>query len=209
MDRICERCGGASFHFNQSRMRMECSLCGHPIIDPRQEQQRLEFDRTYNLALGHLQAGNWGQVISMLQPYLNQYPTDKRIYAAILRAATHDYNDINMEEAGRRTAASNSWDKLVRLNEVNNEMIRYSQRRYEMHMKELHTRKNNMLAWIFSASFCAFATAILLYGSHYYLGNLCFGAMIFCVVKFCCSHPAKSITHLSATSPNYRNNPFE
>lgn len=201
MDR-CNSCGGTTFSYNYNGIRV-CRLCG-AVYDPQADQ----FNRTYNLAMGHLLAGNWAQVISMLQPFLNQYPTEKRLYEAILRAATHDFNDIDMNDTARRSSASDSWDKLVRLNGVTNDMIRYSRRRYARHLDEIHSRKNTMLVWIFSASFCAFVTAILFHTEHYFYGVLSFGALIFCFVKSMCHHPIQSTKQLSSSIPNYRNNPF-
>lgn len=201
MDR-CNSCGEMTFSYNYNGIRV-CRRCG-AVYDPQADY----FSRTYNLAMGHLIAGNWTQVISMLQPFLNQYPTEKRLYEAILRAATHDFTDIDMSDTARRTTASDSWNKLVRLNGVTNEMVGYSRRRYERHMDELRSRKNNMLVWLFSASFCAFVTAILIYTSYYFLGFLTFGALIFCFVKTVTSRPIQSTKQLASSIPNYRNNPF-
>lgn len=202
MDRVCSRCGSTTFNYNNNGIPV-CRFCG-AVYDPQLEQ----FNRTYSLAQGHLLAGNWSQVISMLQPLLNQYPTEKKLYEAILRAATHDFNDIEMSDLSRRTTASDSWDKLVRLNGVTSDMIRYGRRRHERHMDELRSRRNIMLAWIFSASFCAFATAILHNTEHYFLGFLSFGALVFCFVKAITHHPVRSTKQLASTAPNYRNNPF-
>ena len=201
MDR-CDSCGGSTFTYNFNGIRV-CRLCG-AIYDPQSDQ----FNRTYNLAMGHLLAGNWPQVISMLQPFLNQYPTEKKLYEAILRASTHDFNDIEMNDKSRRSYASDSWDKLVRLNGVTNDMIRYSRRRYESHMNELRSRRNSLLVWIFSASFCAFVTAILFHTSYYYLGVLSFGALVFSFVKTITHYPIRSTKQLASSNPDYRNNPF-
>ena len=47
MDQICPRCGCRSFHYNRSRMRVECDACGHALTDPQalqlqREAQKLE-----------------------------------------------------------------------------------------------------------------------------------------------------------------------
>ena len=201
MDR-CNSCGSEVFDYNYNGIRV-CRLCG-AIYDPQAEQ----FNRTYNLAMGHLLAGNWAQVISMLQPYLNQYPMEKKLYEAVLRAATHDFSDIEMNDTYRRSSASNSWDKLVRLNGVTNDMIRYSRRRYERHIAELREHRNTMLIWIFSASFCAFGTALLFHTEHYFLGLIGLGALIYCFVNAVNYHPVQSTKQLASSVPNYRNNPF-
>lgn len=77
MDRICSRCGCSSFHYNRSRMRMECDSCGTPVYDPQQEQQLMQYDRTYSQAMSHLASGNWEQTIALLRPLMSQYPTEK------------------------------------------------------------------------------------------------------------------------------------
>lgn len=202
MDRVCSRCGSTTFNYNNNGIPV-CRFCG-AVYDPQSEQ----FNRTYSLAQGHLLAGNWSQVISMLQPLLSQYPTEKKLYEAILRASTHDFSDIEMNDTSSRSYASDSWDKLVRLNGLTGDMLRYSRRRYERHMDELRNRKNKMLVWVFSSSFVAFATAILFNTSHYFYGMLSFGAMIFCLVKTINHHPIQSTKQLASSEPNYRNNPF-
>ena len=201
MDR-CSCCGNSTFSYNFNGIRI-CRICG-AVYDPQSDQ----FNRTYNLAMGHLLAGNWDQVISMLQPLSYQYPVEKKLHEAILRAATRDFTDIDMNDASKRSTASASWDRLVRLNGVTGGMISYSQRRYERHMVELRSRKNNMLVWLFSASFCAFVTAILFNTSHYFYGSLSFGALVLCFVKTVNRHPIRSTKQLASTFPNYRNNPF-
>ena len=54
MDRVCSRCGCASFHYDRSRMRMACDLCGAALSDPQQDQQRMQHDRTCFQAANHL-----------------------------------------------------------------------------------------------------------------------------------------------------------
>ena len=72
MDRVCSRCGCSSFHYNRSNMRMKCDLCGHPVYDPQQDQQLMQYDRTYSQAMSHLAAGNWEQTIVLLRPLMSQ-----------------------------------------------------------------------------------------------------------------------------------------
>lgn len=102
MDRVCSRCGCSSFHYNRSRIRMECDSCGHPVYDPQQDQQLMQYDRTYSQAMSHLTAGNWEQTIGLLRPLMSQYPTEKRLYLAVLRAATQDFRDIDMRNTANR-----------------------------------------------------------------------------------------------------------
>ena len=102
---------------------MECDSCGHPVQDPQQDQQLMQYDRTYSQAMSHLTVGNWEQTIGLLRPLMSQYPTEKRLYLAVLRAATQDFMDIDMENAVNRATASEAWDKLIRLNGVTGEML--------------------------------------------------------------------------------------
>ena len=92
---------------------------------------------------------------------MSQYPTEKKLYLAVLRAATQDFGDIDMDNTANRTIASEAWDKLVRLNGVTSEMIRYGRQRYEKHRDELNGQKTRILAWIFAAAFCSIIAGVL------------------------------------------------
>ena len=102
METICPRCGGSHFHYNRSRMRMECDTCGTPWLNPQQEQRLMEYDQTYAQALQHIQAGNWQQALQRLAPLAGQYPTDKKLHEAIIQAATQDFSDMTMRETAPR-----------------------------------------------------------------------------------------------------------
>ena len=208
MDRVCSRCGCSSFHYNRSRMRMECDLCGTPVYDPQQDQQLMQYDRTYSQAMSHLDAGNWEQTIALLSPLMSQYPTEKKLYLAVLRAATQDFGDIDIDNTTKRTIASEAWDKLVRLNGVTGEMIRYGSRRYEKHREELNKQRARILAWIFAAAFCAIIAGILLGAESYFVAVLCIGGLVGYLYKVFSSRPVKVIKQLMSAVPNYRHNPF-
>lgn len=208
MDRVCSRCGCSSFHYNRSRMRMECDSCGTPVQDPQQDQQLMQYDRTYSQAMSHLTAGNWEQTIGLLRPLMSQYPTEKRLYLAVLRAATQDFRDIDMGNAANRATASEAWDKLIRLNGVTSEMIRYGSRRYEKHREELNKQRTRILAWIFAAAFCAIIAGILLGAESYFVAVLCIGGLVGCLYKVFRSRPVKVVKQLMSAVPNYQHNPF-
>lgn len=208
MDRICSRCGCSSFHYNRSRMRMECDSCGTPVQDPQQNQQLMQYDRTYSQAMSHLTAGNWDQTIGLLRPLMSQYPTEKRLYLAVLRAATKDFRDIDVENADNRVAASEAWDKLIRLNGITSEMYRYGRQRYEKHKEELSKRRTKILAWIFAAASCAILAGILFGTENPFLAVLCTGGLAACLYKAFSSHPAKVIKQIRNAVPNYQRNPF-
>lgn len=208
MDRICSRCGCSSSHYNRSRMRMECDSCGHPVQDPQQDQQIMQYDRTYSQAMSHLTVGNWEQTIGLLRPLMSQYPTEKRLYLAVLRAATQDFMDIDMENAVNRATASEAWDKLIRLNGVTGEMLRYGRQCYEKHREELSRQRTKILAWIFAAASCSILAGILFRTECYFIAVLCTGGLAGCLYKVFSSHPVKVIKQLISAVPNYQHNPF-
>lgn len=208
MDRVCSRCGCSSFHYNRSRMRMECDSCGHPVYDPQQDQQLMQYDRTYSQAMSHLAAGNWEQTIVLRRPLMSQYPTEKKLYLAVLRAATQDFGDIDMDNAANRTIASEAWDKLVRLNGVTSEMIRYGSRRYEKHRDELNKQRTRILVWIFAAASCSIIAGVLFGTECYFIAVLCTGGLASCLYKVFSSRPVKMINQLMSAVPNYQHNPF-
>lgn len=187
---------------------MECDSCGHPVYDPQQDQQLMQYDRTYSQAMGHLAAGNWEQTIVLLRPLMSQYPTEKKLYLAVLRAATQDFGDIDMDNTANRTIASEAWDKLVRLNGVTSEMIRYGSRRYEKHREELNKQRTRILAWIFAAAFCSIIVGVLFGTECYFIAVLCTGGLAGCLYKVFSSRPVKVINQLMSTVPNYQHNPF-
>ena len=208
MDRVCSRCGCSSFHYNRSRMRMECDSCGHPVYDPQQDQQLMQYDRTYSQAMSHLTAGNWEQTIGLLRPLMSQYPTEKRLYLAVLRAATQDFRDIDMRNTANRAIASEAWDKLIRLNGVTGEMLRYGRQRYEKHREELSKQRTKILAWIFAAASCSILAGILFGTECYFAAVLCTGGLAGCRYKAFSSHPVKVVKQLMSAVPNYQHNPF-
>lgn len=208
MDRVCSRCGCSSFHYNRSRMRMECDLCGTPVQDPQQEQLLMQYDRTYSQAMGHLTAGNWERTIVLLKPLMSQYPTEKRLYLAVLRAATHDFSDIDMGNNANRATASEAWDKLLRLNGVTDDMIRYCRQRYEKHREELNKQRNKIIAWIFAAATCSILIGILWKYECYFIAVTSSGGLAGCLYKVFSSHPVKVIKQLMNAVPNYQHNPF-
>lgn len=208
MERVCSRCGCSSFHYNRSRMRIECDSCGTPIYDSQQEQQLMQYDRTYSQAMSHLAAGNWEQTIVLLKPLVSQYPTEKKLYLAVLRAATQDFGDISMDNTANRAIASDAWDKLVRLNGVNSAMLRYGRQRYEKYRNELNRQRTRILAWIFAAALCSFIVGLLFGTEHYFIAMLFTGGLAGCLYKVFSSQPFKVIKQLMSGAPNYQHNPF-
>lgn len=208
MNYVCEYCGSTRFHYNPSRMKMVCSCCMTPVHDASLDQQLMQYDQTYARARDHLTAGNWQEVINTISPLTYQYPTDKKLYVALLRAATKDYSDINMEDENRRMEASNAWDKLRRMNGLNSEMRRYSRRRYEKHRDEMLHKRNTVLAW-FSGGGIGILTAGILFSSrHYFFFVLPLIGAGFCLYRFILGKPYQIFKQLLSLVPNYDNNPF-
>lgn len=208
MNHVCSRCGCSSFHYNRSKMRMSCDSCGTPVQDPQQNQQLMQYDKTYSQAMSHLTAGNWERTIDLLRPLMVQYPTEKKLYLAVLRAATRDFRDIEMEDNFTRATASVAWDKLIRLDGVTREMRRYARQRYEKHREELSSQRTKLLAWIFVASFCSILAGIFFGTKCNFLAVLCTGGLVGCLYKAFSSHPIIVIEQLMSEVPNYQHNPF-
>lgn len=208
MDRICSRCGCSSFHYNRSRMRMECDSCGHPVYDPQQDQQLMQYDRAYAQAMSHLAAGNWEETINLLRPLMRQYPAEKKLYLAALRAATQDFSDLDMHNTTNRATASDAWGKLVRLNGVTNEMIRYGRQRYEKYRGELNRQRTRILTWIFAAATCSIIAGGLFNTQCYFIAALCTGGLVGCLYKVYTLSPAAVIKQLMNAVPNDQHNPF-
>ena len=187
---------------------MECDLCGTPFYDPQQIQQLMQYDRTYSQAMSHLTAGNWEQTISLLRPLMSQYPTEKKLYLAVLRAATQDFRDMGMENKANRATASEAWDKLVRLNGVTGEMLRYSRRRYEKHREELNKQRTRILAWIFAAAFCSIIAGALFKMECCFCALLCTGGLVGCLYTVFGLRPVTVIRQLMDSVPDDQSNPF-
>ena len=208
MEHICSHCGCTSFHYNRARMRLECDMCGTPIEDSRAEQQLMQFDRIYAQAMSHLTAGNWQKTIGLLKPMLENYPTEKKLYLAILRAATQDFRDIDLKNESNRILASEMWNKLVRLNHVTAGMLAYSKRRYDKHQNELKKKRIQIIVCIFAAALCAVAAGIFFETEYYFLAIMFVNAIIGFLSLVFISHPVRVIRQLGNNAVNYRNNPF-
>lgn len=208
MDRVCSRCGCSSFHYNRSRMRMECDSCGHPVYDPQQDQQLMQYDKTYSQAMSHLAAGNWEQTLVLLRPLMSQFPTEKKLYYAILRATTHDFEDIDMDNTANRTIASEAWDKLVRLHGVNAEMLIYAKKRYEKCKNQLHNKRNKLLARFFTGSVCSIFAGVFWSSDHKFISVVFMLATWVALSKALEFHPIEFINQFAEANNKYKHNPF-
>ena len=115
---------------------------------------------------------------------------------------------MNMDNTANRTIASEAWDKLVRLNDVTSEMIRYGSRHYEKHREELNKQRTRILAWIFAAAFCSIIAGVLFCTKCYFIAVLCTGGLAGCLYKVFSLRPVRVIKQLMSAVPNYKHNPF-
>lgn len=208
MEQTCRRCGCGSFHYNRARMRMECDSCAAPLGDDQQDQRQMRCDRTYAQALRHLSVGNWKQAMTLLWPLMEEQPGEKRLYLAVLRAATKDFQDVSMENASDRATASDVWNKLVRLRAVTPEMLRYAGRRYAWRREALLGRRNRTLAWLFAAALCSVLAGVLFEASLPLLGAACVGGALGSLYLMSLTKPVEVIRALLRPAPEGHSDPF-
>lgn len=210
MSRICNRCGCSSFHYSPTRMQLECDACGAPVYDEQRVQQLMQFDRTYSQALEHIQVGNWDTAISLLRPLLNQFPSEKKLYVALLKASTNNFSNIEMNNASYCSIASNAWDKLLRLNFVSAEMMRYARKRYDKRIADLDIERKKLAKRIFIAAFLSVLAGLLFYSAAYFCGVVCVVCTIRFLYKLFTSDSFNIVRKASQTGqPDYRQNPFQ
>lgn len=209
MEQICSRCGSTTFHYNHSSLKIECAFCGTPLPDPQEERQLMQYDRAYAQAMAHLAAGNWGQTISLIKPLLTQYPTEKKLYVALLRAATQDFSDIDMANAANKAIASEAWDKLVRLNGVTAQMQRYSRQKYETRRDRLNKQKGKVLTWIFLAAFLFVVIGAFGGIMSSDITTICVIGLTVCLYKVYKAEPFSLLKRINnELEQNYQRNPF-
>ena len=208
MDRICSRCGCSTFHYNRTRMRMECDGCGAPQNDEQQTQQLMQFDRSYAHAMEHLRVGNWDTVISILRPLTNQYPAEKKLHLAIFRAATKDFSDLEMFSSANRSIASEAWNRLYRLNYISGDMMRYSRRLSDIRREKLAKDRNRIVRSIFLAALFSLLAALCFYSTATYCGLICLICMGKCLYNLFESGSLKLLRQNKDRNPDYRKNPF-
>lgn len=208
MDWTCPRCGSKTYHYDRTRIQNRCSSCGYPVDDRQQTQQLMQYDRTLANACAHLQAGNWKETVSLILPLLRQWPADVRLHSLILQAATKEFQDYEMCDSSLRTAASDAWDKLARLNGLTDEMLRYSQLRYQKHIEKQTAIRNQFLLYILIAT-CLFFWMIFILGTNqdglYMLLTVGFIWTVYRAIK---THPLGAFRALLAPRPAWSANPF-
>ncbi len=208
MERVCSRCGCTSFHYNRGLMQMVCDWCGHPVDNEQDTQQLMQFDRTYAQAMEHLRVGNWEQVINLLRPLMNQHPSEKKLYAALFRAATHDYDDIEMTDRNRASIASDAWDKLVRLRAVTGEMRVYARRREGVRRAEIEKERARVARSILLAGLLSLLAWLFFFCSSDFLGFTVACLAVWYIYKLVTSDSIRRIRDFDREVPNINRNPF-
>lgn len=104
--------------------------------------------------------------------------------------------------------ASQAWDKLVRLNGVTGEMVRYGRQRYERRREELGGQRGRLLKWIFSAALCALLAGLFFGMEEGALGVLCIGGLALCLRRAASLHPGRVLRRLRAPPPGGQDDPF-
>lgn len=189
-------------------MRLECDFCGTPFYDLEQEQQLIQYDRTYSQAMSHIAVGNWEEAVALLHPLMQQDPIDKRIYLAVLRALTQNFSDVDINNVSNRKSAAEAWDKLVRLNAITSEMLKYSRQCYDKHKSELDKQKRKILAWIFIAAAFSICAGLFWGTESYFIALLCIGGLIKSLSKVLSLQPGILIKQIMCDAPTYQKNPF-
>lgn len=138
---ICPRCGCRTQHFSASREQYICDACGFAVLSEIDKRKQEQYTRAIIQAKKHLQVGNWDSCSSIIRPMLNEYPTDSLLYLMLLASLTKGYDDYLFDgDANKRTEAAAVWDKLTRLNSVNQAMRRYADSRLVARQNRLNSR---------------------------------------------------------------------
>ncbi len=203
----CPHCGCTSFHYSSRARCRVCDQCGHPVHDQQQEQQLMLRDRTYDQAMANFEAGHWDKAIALLKPLTEQYPTERKLYLAILRASTKDFADIDMADATNRATASAAWETLVRLNGVSADMLQYSARRRALRVEELERRKRKIVKELFGAAFFSILAAISFSLNDYFAPIFYLGGSLCFLISIRRKQPTKVVKALRA-APDLKENPF-
>lgn len=196
MDWTCPRCGGRIYQYDGMRIQNRCRSCGYRVDD------------TLARAGDHLRAGNWNQAVSLLLSLTREQPADVRLHQLILRAATKEFRDYEMNDSDLRTAASDAWNRLIRLNGLTGEMLCYSRACYENRMEKLTAIRNKFLRRILIASVLFFRLGSVWYSDQPGPPLLLTGCIIWTLYRAMKLHPFGAIRALRMPAPAWSANPF-
>lgn len=194
----CPQCGGEMV-FSKTRLRDVCTCCGCEAADEA-------FERNYARARANLSSGRWDEAIGILSGLLHSYPNEKQLHAAILRAATQDYQDLACDNSYRRDAASNAWDSLRRLG-MKPEVLQYGRRKRAARRQALCRERTISVSWLFGAAICGLCSGITLETGPWYLPVLLQIGFYYGLYRFVKSRPLSIIRKLLVQTTDY-DNPF-
>lgn len=133
----CSYCGGNTAHYSPARMRMVCDRCGQVVQDPEQDRRRMVYDMSFTRANEYLRAGDWENARRTAAPLVQERPSDKRLYALMLSAVTHNYTDYLLDSRAECDEAFRYWERLSHLRGITGEMQRYAAERVRQYEKRL------------------------------------------------------------------------
>ena len=210
-DRICPVCGSTAYHYNSKRMSMQCSRCGHFLDEDQEQERQMNYDRSFHDALQHIKLGNWDQSLSILNSLKNQYPSEKRVYQAMIMAATEEFSVTEVTNTSRKRMAEDAWDKLVRLKGITGPIRAYGQKAYEHHRQKLQ-RRRAVRGWIFVMNLIlGLFWLVLIANSRPGWAFLTFCIIIYGWAKLCKMNPAQVRAEWKKLPQSFeiRYNPFE
>ncbi len=208
MNWTCPYCGSRTYRYDSTSIQNKCSGCGRPVDEQQQAQARMQYDRTLANARDHLRAGNWNQTVSLVAPMARDHPADVQLHRLILQAATREFRDYEMNDSGLRSAASDAWDRLARLNGLTGEMLRYSQTCYAKRREKLEAIRNKFLMYIVIAAvlFLYMGANMATCGEGLFL--LLAAGLFWALYRAVKMHPSGALRDLRAAPPAWSANPF-
>ena len=169
----CAVCGGHSFKYDPIHRRRVCNYCGTPAPGDASEEMQLQYEETVANASAHLRAGNWDRALNMLKSLTDGRPDDVSLYRMILKCATKNYKDQEVEDEARREAARDAWDKLANyLHGMDPAMRVYGNTMYRAKMDRIRKKKAKASTWLFGAVLCFLIGATALLNEAYFIGFL-------------------------------------
>lgn len=178
----CPHCGGTTNHFSRSRNALICDTCGSIVQTDAERAADVTFERNMALARQHLQVGNWDEAKRLIKPYCSSRPADKQLYLMLLMTVTKGYSDYLISNDTNRREAYDYWDKLTRLNCINETMRNYARKRLKYVYEEksiIATKKAIAISVSILFSFIAICLLGTGEGDGVFFAILAIGAWIF------------------------------
>lgn len=118
----CQRCGNKYMRYIPRIAGYRCDQCGATDTEDI-DSATIAYDKALIKAEEHIVVGNWSQAINSIRYLCDQRPADPRAYQVLLKAYTQNYT-IMPKDCNKKEAAA-CWDKLLRLNNINRELLLY------------------------------------------------------------------------------------